>query len=162
MQSELASVGTLLRMPGDDGLDRDIAWWQHCCEIAACLDDYVPVKFGDAPLQLRPYLTNLQGLIDAIKSEPFALVFGGWRAYVTETEAQNARRLGVLADAVARLREMRERAVNPDMIETKLLELGQFVVGRYRVIQPLDAVVRLWATRATRRMDLLPGEWRYL
>lgn len=168
-QVELAATGpsSSLAVKLEAGVEADVAWWQHCVDVFNTLDAYVPARFLPAPMQLRQYYADLPALADDIAPTngiypALALALGQWRAHVTETEATNARRLEVVADVVRRLREMRDRAVDPRQVDDLIRQASQFIYAQYRAVPPEGAKLRLWCTRATRRHDLLPGEWRVL
>lgn len=160
----LGQVETLLS--SQQSVERDVAWWTHCDGLTQSLNAYMPIGCGDPPLALRPFYSDLQGLIDELGKNDgrndIAVLFGQWRAHVTEIEARNARNLEVLAGAVQRLRAMRERAVDETRVDEVIRELSHFAVSEYRVILPYDMQPRIWSVKQTRRSDLLPGEWRAL
>lgn len=154
-------------------VDRDVAWWQHIVRVFERLNDaYRPTNAEPCPPGLRPFYTDLGGLAEACvpdssgKPGATAIALGQWRAHVLGVECENARRLEIVADAVARLREMRERTQGrpPDLklLDDMVRDLSGFIYAHYRVVPPPDAKLRLWCSRQTRRNDLLPGEWRML
>lgn len=168
---ELPALGPLFT--ADNTVDLDVAWWQHVVRLFGALDSYRPARCSECPLMLRTFYTNLEALAEAClpdkhgKYGATAQAFGQWRAHVTEVEAENARRLELVADAVARLREMRERTAErpPDLVllDDMVRDLSQFIYAQYRVVPPAEqSKLRLWCQRQTRRYDLLPREWRGL
>lgn len=81
--------------------------------------------------------------------------FGAYRLAVSDVEARNARRLLVLADAVKVCAS-----------HSRAFELGatimQWVEREWRTDVPLNADLRAWSARITRRYDLLPKDWRFV
>lgn len=167
--SDIAAAvpGTVLAARFTIGVESDVSWWQHCVDVFGNVDAYQPARFNEPPHTLRPFYDDLAALAEACAPQngayqPTAVALGRWRAHVTEVEATNARRLEVLADVVARLKEMRDRAVDPKQVDDLIRSVSTFIYAHYRTVPPDGAKLRLWCTKATRRYDLLPGEWRVL
>lgn len=154
----------LANLLGDHGLDRDLARWEHCDGVCNALDDYRQSACSEMPYLLRQH--TVVTLIDAMAAKDgaaLATAFGNYRALVTSTEADNARKLGVLAGVSFELDALRIVAENKRPIDHALQKLSFTLRGAWRVELPETAHnIRLWATRATRRYDLLAREWREL
>lgn len=149
-----------------DGRERFRAQWLACCEVVDNPEWYEPLPFDSRP----PLLDHLkpQDVLDrgvdqkAEKATALGLLYGGWRAHVTEVEARNAARLQTLAVTLQTLADLHRKSTDPDAVSKRTAQLGLFIEGAWRVSVPLSGDVRTWASRITRRYDLLPLEWRAL
>jgi hypothetical protein len=159
-EHQIVAIGAMLTQRG---VDLDVARWELASEVYGTLEDYRPVQIADRPSLLKAYSTIT--LIEALPVDPvLGRALGIFRERVTDGEAVNARRLSVVAGVIFDLEEMRPRATErPEMLESMLQQLLLFLHGVWRVELPeCKRLVRLWATRMTRRYDLLPREWREL
>lgn len=147
-----------------DGRERFRAQWLACCEVVDHPDWYTPLPFDVQP-QLLGH-TNPQDLrdrgTDGERATALGVVFGQWRAHVTETEARNAGRLQTLAITLQTLADLHYKSTSPDAVAGRIAALGAFVERGWRVSVPMSGDIRTWASRVTRRYDLLPREWREL
>lgn len=154
----------LANLLGEAGLERDSARWEHCSGVCEALDDYRQSACSEMPYLLKQHTVG--SLVDAMGAQGGAaltLAFGNYRALVTATEATNARKLGVLAGVHFELEALRVIAENKRPIDHAMQKLSFTLRGAWRMELPETAHnVRLWATRVTRRFDLLPREWREL
>jgi len=83
-------------------------------------------------------------------------------AHVTETEARNAGRLVTVAGTLQTLADLHRKSTDPDRVAARLATLGRFVEQAWGTAIPLSGDLRAWAARITRRVDLLPRDWREL
>jgi hypothetical protein len=153
-------------MSRDDGRDRFRAQWLACCEVVNNPDWYRPVAFDERP-PLLDFLTPKDILERGRNPKddsttPLGTIFGGWRAHVTDVEARNASRLQTLAVTLQTLADLHRKSTDPDVVRTRVAELGEFVERVWRTSIPMSGDVRAWSVRITRRFDLLPQDWREL
>lgn len=85
-----------------------------------------------------------------------------WRAKLTWAEGENASKLAALLEAHATLSSLRERYPDKEAFTRAMDSLLDFMREHYRVKRvPDDMAKRRWlATYATKRMDVMPAEWR--
>jgi hypothetical protein len=153
----------------EDGRDIRVAQWRACCEVLATLEAYRPVEFDAFPsLLLAPDGSMLApaDVADRVKdprteaATPLGVLFGWWRAHVTDVEARNAGRLQTLAQTLQTLADLHDKAIDQTPVHERIAELGQFIEDTWRTAVPLSGDIRGWAVRITRRYDLLPRAWR--
>jgi hypothetical protein len=153
-------------LEGRTGPELHRAQWLACCEVVDHPELYRPLACDERPLlldHLTPKDVADRGF-DA-KSEratSLGVVFGGWRAHVTDIEARNAARLLTVAGTLQTLADLHRKSTCPDKVAARLGTLGAFVEAAWHVAIPLQGDVRAWAARITRRYDLLPVAWRGL
>jgi hypothetical protein len=169
MQRDIAVAVPEVKGIFDAGIDRDVAWWQHVVRMFGALEAYQPSRFAACPPILRQYYTDTEALREALepgeagKVGETARAFGQWRAHVTFTEGENARKLEIVADALARLHEMRPRTDDLALLDDMVRQLNGFIYAHYRAKPPANRLqLRTWCPLQTLRYDLLPAEWRGL
>lgn len=164
-----ASILRRIQMPEPDGREHARALWVACTQVVDHPDDYAPLPFGAFPPLLdHKTVDDLEGYIrrastgDDQVALQVARTFGGWRAHVTEVEALNAARLQMLASTLRTLADLMRRSTNAELVSARIAELGDFIERKWRTAIPLQGDIRTWASRITRRYDLLPFDWREL
>lgn len=155
-------------MIGDRGRDRARAMWDACMEVIEHPDAYRPVWCNPMPPILerkvpRDILEYRVRAEDEHHAEGRNVVraLGMYRAHVTEVEAANAGRLFILASTLRTLADLASMGpTRPELVHARIADLGAFIERTWRVPVPLTGEIRSWATRATRRYDLLPVAMR--
>ena len=101
MQQLLVDPGAIaMELAGASGADRDLAQYRLALELSQAIEDYAPSRYPTRPIELEGL--SLDAMREACaKSASYAYIFGCWRAVVTDLEAQNAQRLGVLISTTA-------------------------------------------------------------
>jgi hypothetical protein len=133
--------------------------------VFSCPDDWSKAN-EDFIARLR--LTSKQQGFDiraAATAEPHA--FGRWRAAVTDFEALEAGKLQALLWSVRTARAVAEDAASDESDSALAGKLGHDLWQKVTLVWkcqtvPLDGDARAWATKQTRRFDLLPKFWRYV
>lgn len=153
-------------LEGRTGPELHRAQWLACCEVVDHPELYRPLACDERP-PLLDHLTPgdiAERGFDAKgeRATPLGVVFGSWRAHVTETEACNAARLQTLAGTLQTLADLHRRSTHPERVAARMATLGAFVEGAWGTAIPLSGDLRAWAARITRRYDLLPRAWREL
>lgn len=140
------------------------ARWACSADVLRNLAEYRPAPKPHEPVELRPLrlVDGVEEVRAAIGVKPtLGRTFGVWRALVTSWEAENASKLHVLATTLLTLIELRE-LFEPEDVDKAIAQVGDWVSRVWRVEVPLGqgANLRVWATRKTRSLDLLPWDWR--
>ena len=158
-------------LAGDDGRERYRSQWLACCEVVQNVEWYHPLEYDAFPVLLQTSSGHALTPKDIeergrdLKGETttaLGVMFGWWRAHVTELEALNAGRLQTLAATLQTLADLHHRSSHPEQVNGRIAELGDFVERVWRTSIPMGGDIRAWSVRITRRYDLLPRDWREL
>lgn len=159
----------VLKILHSSGRERDIATWEACTNVVRDITVYREEGFVLAD-DLSKKLTwieslrnmNIDTLTMAAQSDPF--VFGQYRNAVWDNEGANARKLQVLVWVLRTLYRLRDlESADADIIDPLAQRVSEMLHFEWRVKNvPLEGDYRDWATRSTRRYDLMPRVWRFV
>lgn len=161
---DCATLAAELSAAGGIGQDRDLALYRLAVELTQNLPAFAPGRYPDRPSDLNG-MTAAQIREACEKSATLALLFGRFRADVTELEMHDARSLTVLArttDTLLGLRTRTRDARTIERIERMLGDIATFLSTIWKIDLPLDCDVRHWAIVSSRNYELLPRAWRHL
>ena len=146
------------------GPDRDLAQYRLALELCDSLASYHPARFPERPFELEG--KTFAEVEASVSNGAFALVFGGWRAAVTELEAVSAQRLLVLCSTLGALFSLGPRTEDVttlENIESMVTRLHTHLAWVWRLDPPgTDTDLRSWSVATARRYDLLPRSWRHV
>lgn len=146
--------------------DRDLALFRLALELCDALGTgaYHPARYPAQPYELAG--KTFAEIEASLHNAGFASVLGGYRAAVTECEAQSAQRLAVVCSTVRTLLRLGDRTNDePTLarIDGMLTRLAAHLSLAWRMDPPPDSTdLRAWTVQVTRRYDLLPRSWRYV
>jgi hypothetical protein len=163
-------------LAGSQGRERDVAEWTIAADVVRRIDDHEPGTFQ--PRHSAGWTREEHEFIESIRSRentdidqirqqaegnPYA--FGKWRVMVLDFEELEARKLVALWWAF----QVFERLAKLESSDTQTLNRQQMRIAdclRIRWRAHLDKIPatdpRGWATRGSRRFDLLPKSWRFV
>lgn len=152
-----------LMTSGTSPAERAQARMQVCADVLRNLGTYVPHPWPVEPefvrdlrdLSFGEIREHLRGNKDR------AYQFGTWRLLVTNVEAANAGRLGVLGQTLIDLIALRAH-FEPETIDLAIAGVGDWVSQVWMTEVPLEGDLRAWATRSTINRTVLPSSWRGL
>lgn len=153
------------------GKDRDVAEYRVCLAVLRNLGKYAPSKFTH-PVGWSVGDQNALSALSAGSRRPEDMrsiaegipqIFGAWRCHVTDYETQEAVKLQTVVGVLRTLYKIRDRSTDTVLIDRMISSIGDLLALDWRCRDvPLNGDHRQWASRSTRRFDLLPISWRYL
>lgn len=99
-----------------------------------------------------------------VSAEAACAPFAKWRNAVHDHEGLQAGRLTTLVWAYRTLFKLRDVFDDPAPADALLAKAGECIDTHWKLgaTFPVEGEYREWATRATRRYDLLPKVWRFV
>jgi hypothetical protein len=143
--------------------ERKLSKLRCALEVVRTMGEYRPQVAPEMPSDIYSlHKLDVDTWDEMFRNNPsLARSFADWRESVTLHECENANRLYLLGCTVVELLTVRD-AENVELVDRAVNALGNWISSAWRAQPPLDGSLRDWASRATRRTDLLPRAWRYV